>query len=79
MQRIMDAYPAEVPNRSDINPRALNTNTPQDIANDRLSETMDQQTGGDGRITMPYGLVLHNVDAFQPVGGQNPDTTTRNH
>ena len=33
VQRIMDAYPAEIPNRTDINPRALNTNAPQDIAN----------------------------------------------
>ncbi len=79
VQRIMDAYPVEVPNRTDINPRALNTNAPQDIANDRLSATLDQQTGPDGRITMRYGLVLQNVDAFQLVGGQNPNTTTRNH
>ena len=79
VQRIMDAYPAQVPNRTDINPRALNTNAPQDIANDRLSATLDQQTGAGGRVTMRYGLVLQNVDAFQLVGGQNPNTTTRNH
>ena len=79
VQRIMDAYPVAVPNRTDINPRALNTNAPQDIANDRLSATLDQQTGDKGRITMRYGLVLQNVDAFQLVGGQNPNTTTRNH
>ncbi len=78
VQRIMDAFPVAVPNRTDINPRALNTNAPQDIANDRISATLDQDTGG-GRITMRYGLVLQNVDAFQLVGGQNPDTTTRNH
>ena len=79
VQRIMDAYPVAVPNRTDINPRALNTNAPQDIANDRFSATLDQETGNDGRITMRYGLVLQNVDAFQLVGGQNPNTTTRNH
>ena len=79
VQRIMDAFPVAVPNRTDINPRALNTNAPQDIANDRISATLDQDTGGGGRITMRYGLVLQNVDAFQLVGGQNPDTTTRNH
>ena len=28
---------------------------------------------------MRYGLVLQSVDAFQLVGGQNPNTTTRNH
>lgn len=79
VQRIMDAYPAVLPNRTDINPRALNTNAPQDIANDRASATLDQSTGPKGRVTMRYGLVLQNVDAFQLVGGQNPNTTTRNH
>ena len=79
VQRIMDAYPIAAPNRPDMNPRALNTNAPQDIANDRVSATLDQQTGASGRITMRYGLVLQNVDAFQLVGGQNPNTTTRNH
>ena len=78
VQRIMDAYPVALPNRTDINPRALNTNAPQDIANDRVAATLDQQTGA-GRITMRYSLVLQNVDAFQLVGGQNPNTTTRNH
>ncbi len=79
VQRIMDAYPVAVPNRTDINPRALNTNAPQDIANDRVSLTLDQETGGNERVTTQYSLVLQNVDAFQLVGGQNPDTTTRNH
>ncbi len=79
VQRIMDAYPVAAPNRTDVNPRALNTNAPQDIANDRLSATLDQRTGSDARLTMRYGLVLQNVDAFQLVGGQNPNTTTRNH
>lgn len=79
VQRIMDAYPVAVPNRTDINPRALNTNAPQDIANDRISAILDQETGKDGRVTMRYGLVLQNVEAFQLVGGQNPNTTTRNH
>ena len=74
VQRIMDAYPVAVPNRTDINPRALNTNAPQDIANDRVAATLDQQTSDKGRITMRYGLVLQNVDAFQLVGGQNPNT-----
>ena len=79
VERIMQAYPVAVPNRTDINPRALNTNAPQDIANDRISATLDQQTASGGRVTMRYGLILQNVDAFQLVGGQNPNTTTRNH
>ena len=79
VQRIMDAYPVATPNRPDINPRALNTNAPQDISNDRASATLDQQAGPDGRVTLRYNLVLQQVDAFQLVGGQNPNTTTRNH
>ncbi|MDE0104305.1 MAG: hypothetical protein OXN89_18190 [Bryobacterales bacterium] len=79
VQRIFDAYPVAVPNRPDINPRALNTNAPQDISNDRTSAALDQQAGADGRVTLRYNLVLQQVDAFQLVGGQNPNTTTRNH
>ena len=78
VQRILDAYPAQAPNRTDINPRALNTNAPQDINNNRLSGKFDQNFGG-GRITAGYNFVSQRVDAFQLVGGQNPNTTTRNH
>ncbi len=79
VQRIMDAYPVAYPNRPDINARALNTNAPQDISNDRASAVLDQKSGDDGRLTLRYSLVLQDVDAFQLVGGQNPNTTTRNH
>lgn len=79
VQRILNAYPAETPNRTDINPRALNTNSPQDINNDRIAATLDQSLRGDSRLTARYSFVTQKVDAFQLVGGQNPDTTTRNH
>ena len=78
VQRILDAYPKETPNRTDINPRALNTNSPQNINNDRIGGTIDQTIGED-RLTLRYNLVRQKVDAFQLVGGQNPDTTTSNH
>jgi hypothetical protein len=31
VERLLAAYPAELPNRPDVNPRALNTNAPQRI------------------------------------------------
>lgn len=79
VQRLLDAYPAELPNRTDINPRALNTNDIQSIDNDRASIRLRQSTGGIGTLAMHYGFTGQKVDAFQLVGGQNPDTTTKNH
>ncbi len=78
VQRILGAYPAELPNRTDINERALNTNAPQNIHNDRVGATLDNSFGDDA-LTMRYSVTLQHVEAFQLVGGQNPDTTTKNH
>ncbi len=78
VQRILGAYPDELPNRTDINERALNTNAPQSIDNNRLSAALDT-VSEDNRVTLRYNVTLQNVEAFQLVGGQNPDTTTRNH
>ncbi len=77
-ERVLNAYPAELPNRTDINARALNTNAPQKIHNDRASAILDNSLGA-GRLTAKYGVTLQHVEAFQLVGGQNPDTTTKNH
>ncbi len=79
VQRLLDAYPAELPNRTDINPRALNTNDIQSINNNRGSITLDQLLGERDRLTLRYGFTGQDVEAFQLVGGQNPDTTTKNH
>ena len=79
VERILGAFPDELPNRTDINPRALNTNARQNIDNDRFAATLDRALGGKDRLTARYGLTLQNVEAFQLVGGQNPDTTTRSH
>ena len=79
VQRILDAYPDELPNRTDINPRALNTNDIQSINNNRGSITLDQVFGEQDRVTLRYGFTGQDVEAFQLVGGQNPDTTTKNH
>ena len=78
VERILGAYPAELPNRTDINDRALNSNAPQNIHNDRVSSALDN-TLGSNRLTLRYNVTLQHVEAFQLVGGQNPDTTTKNH
>lgn len=79
VQRILDSYPAEAPNRTDINPRALNTNSPQVIDNDAAGGRLDQGVGENANLFFDYRFTLQNVDAFQLVEGQNPNTTTRSH
>ncbi len=79
VQRLLDAYPKELPNRTDINPRALNTNDIQSIDNDRASIRLDQSPSNRDSFTLRYSFTAQNVEAFQLVGGQNPDTTTKNH
>ncbi len=76
---ILGAYPDELPNRTDINPRALNTNAPQNIDNDRASILFERELSSDDRLALRYSATLQDVEAFQLVGGQNPDTTTKSH
>ena len=78
VKAILGAYPAELPNRTDINPRALNTNAPQNIDNNRLGAVLDHAWNED-HVSASYNLTLQNVEAFQLVNGQNPDTTTKSH
>ncbi len=78
VQSILQAYPDMLPNRTDINVRALNTNATQNINNDRLGATLDNNIG-DNRVSLKYNVTLQDVEAFQLYGGQNPDTTTKNH
>lgn len=76
---ILGSYADELPNRTDINKRALNTNARQNIDDHRAGATLDQSIGEKDRLILRYNLTLQNVDAFQLVGGQNPDTRTKNH
>ncbi len=77
--RILAAYPAELPNRTDINQRMLNTNAPQEINSDTAGARIDQALTPRDRLVLRYQLVHQRVLAFQFVKGQNPDTTTRSH
>jgi hypothetical protein len=79
VQRFLDAYPDELPNRPDFDPRALNTNSPQRI--DDLDGTMrlDRDTSENGRLSLTYGITRSRTSAFQLVAGQNPDTDIHSH
>ncbi|MDA1315461.1 MAG: TonB-dependent receptor [Acidobacteria bacterium] len=79
IESILAAYPDELPNRTDINERALNTNSRQSIDNDSVGARLDQQLGSDDKLVLDYRFTVQKVDAFQLVGGQNPNTTTRSH
>ena len=79
INRWFKAWPAEAPNRPDIDPRALNTNAPQSINTSTTAARLDQLFGTKHRLTMRHSWLNQTVDAFQLVAGQNPDTTTKSH
>lgn len=79
INRFLSAYPRESPNRTDIDPRALNTNAPQHIDTDSASFRIDQTVSKRDRLTFRHALTNQQVDAFQLVAGQNPDTTIKSH
>jgi hypothetical protein len=74
INRIFAAYPAEAPNRPDFDPRALNTNSPQRIDATDFDVRLDKR-----EFSGFYSYGHQQIDAFQLVAGQNPDTTLENH
>ncbi len=79
VERFLAAYPTELPNRTDVNPRALNTNSPQAIDTGTGNVRMDQDLQGRGQLFLQYSFTSQSVDAFQLVAGQNPFTDTKFH
>jgi hypothetical protein len=79
VERFLSAYPLEPPNRTDIDPRALNTNAPQIIDTSNAGGRIDQLLGPRDRFTLRYAFISQQVDAFELIAGQNPDTTTKSH
>ncbi|MGH9838983.1 MAG: TonB-dependent receptor domain-containing protein [Blastocatellia bacterium] len=79
LRKFLDSYPKELPNRLDINSRALNTNAPQVINNNQANLRLDQTLSGKDSLALQYQFTSQNVDAFQFVKGQNPDTDTKSH
>ncbi|MFN9892887.1 MAG: TonB-dependent receptor domain-containing protein [Acidobacteriota bacterium] len=78
INRIFAAYPAEAPNRLDFDPRALNTNSPQRIDATDFDLRLDKRLAGND-LSAFYSRGHQQIDAFQLVAGQNPDTTLQNH
>jgi hypothetical protein len=79
VERFLNAYPAELPNRPDINPRALNTNSPQRIDDDNGGIRLGQRLGRRDRIGARYQFTAQHLLPFELVAGQNPVTTTKAH
>lgn len=79
LQRWIAAYPKEAPNRTDIDPRALNTNSPQSINTDASNLRLDQDLGKHDKLHAQHIFTNQKVMAFELVAGQNPDTNTKSH
>ncbi len=79
VMKVFSAYPDEPPNRTDIDPRMLNTNSPQSINNDDAGVRLDQKLSGRDSLALRYNFVNQFVRAFQLTKGQNPDTLTKSH
>ena len=77
--RFLAAYPAELPNRTDINPRMLNTNSPQTIDQNNAGARLDQRLGARDRLSWRYLFTSQHVEAFELVAGQNPNSDTHAH
>lgn len=79
VERFLAAYPAELPNRPDFDPRALNTNSPQRTDDIDLSWRADRRVNTRARLDLSHALTRQRIDAFQLVAGQNPDTEIHTH
>jgi hypothetical protein len=79
ISRWLAAYPNVAPNRTDIDTHLLNTNAPQNIDTNAAGATWQLQPDQNDRIIARYLWTTQNVDAFELLPGQNPDTSTRSH
>ena len=79
IQRWIAAYPTTLPNRTDIDPRALNTNSPQAIDTEASNIRLDQELGARDKIFAQHAFTNQKVMAFEFVAGQNPDTNNKSH
>ncbi len=79
INRYFQAYPAVAPNRTDFDSRALNTNSPQRIDETDFNVRYDTAVKTRNRLGFYYAVNHQNIDAFQLVAGQNPDTDLKNH
>lgn len=75
----LNAYPSLAPNRTDIDPRALNLDSPQSINTDASTVRVDQDLGAREHVFLRHSFTNQQVSAFEFVAGQNPDTNTKSH
>lgn len=79
VQRFLDAYPTDLPNRTDFDPRALNTNSPQRINNIAGALRLDTPVNERNNLFTSYSIDRQRIIAFQLVAGQNPNTEIHTH
>ncbi len=79
VQRFLNAYPDELPNRPDFDLRALNTNSPQriDVLDGNLR--LDRTAGEHDRLFLSHAISRQRIEAFELVAGQNPNTEIHSH
>ncbi|MCX6623363.1 MAG: TonB-dependent receptor, partial [Acidobacteria bacterium] len=70
-------FPMLAPNRTDINPRALNTNAPQRIDGRDATARLSHDVTARDRVLASVQFTGQAVEAFQFVAGQNPNTDTK--
>ena len=79
VQELLDGFPDVPPNRPDIAARAHNANSLQRINTDSSRVQLDRDGVAGGKVSLRHVWTAQNVDAFQLVKGQNPDTDNRSH
>lgn len=78
VQRFLNAYPNQLPNRTDFDERALNTNAPQTIREIDGSLRLDRDLGSRMKLFLSHAIGRQHISAFQLVAGQNPDSDIHN-
>ncbi|MBM3795692.1 MAG: hypothetical protein FJW31_16915 [Acidobacteria bacterium] len=79
VERFIAAFPNELPNRTEIDARMLNRNSPQTVDGDTVNLRLDRLFSDKDRVSAGYQFVGQKVIAFQLVRGMNPDTATKSH
>ena len=73
IQTWLDAYPKELPNRTEIDVRMLNTNAIQKIRNSSGTFRLDWEPDSTKRFSVNYSISDLFIDSFELVVGQNPN------
>ncbi len=79
VQTFLDVYPNVPPNRTDQAARALNTNSLQSVNTNLANGQLSQKLGTRDAIMFRYNFTAQQVDAFQFIKGQNPNTDNKSH